>query len=247
MTDDARPWMIPSPRHRSELQSFSPYHFPKSFASRSTSLCPSIRTYCPWGIGRPSVALIVVASVIVIRALSRVEVQHYDRRWPDIYAAESAELLSHGDGMILELEHVGSTAVPGLRAKPIIDMMAAVSDLAAGHVLARLLGGRGYRLIETGMKNRLFLRRRSDLDGQVFHLHIVEQTTWADRKERLMRDYLIHHPAATKVYGDLKVRLAAQYAEDSLAYTKAKTAFIQHIVDEARAEHGLSRIDVWNE
>jgi GrpB-like predicted nucleotidyltransferase (UPF0157 family) len=120
-------------------------------------------------------------------------------------------------------------------------------DLAAGHVLARLLGGRGYRLIETGMKNRLFLRRRSDLDGQVFHLHIVEQTTWADRKERLMRDYLIHHPAATKVYGDLKVRLAAQYAEDSLAYTKAKTAFIQHIVDEARAEHGLSRIDVWNE
>jgi GrpB-like predicted nucleotidyltransferase (UPF0157 family) len=64
--------------------------------------------------------------------------------------------------MTLELEHVGSTAVPGLRAKPIIDMMAAVSDLAAGQVLALLLGRRGYRLIETGMKNRLFLRRRSD-------------------------------------------------------------------------------------
>ena len=96
-------------------------------------------------------------------ALPRVEVVPYDPRWPHAYAAECAELISIGGSAIVELEHIGSTSVPGLAAKPIIDMMAAVTDLEIGHLLAARLEGRGYRLIETGMRNRLFLRLRSRL------------------------------------------------------------------------------------
>jgi GrpB-like predicted nucleotidyltransferase (UPF0157 family) len=75
----------------------------------------------------------------------------------------------------------------------------------------------------------------------------VEHATWDDRKERLMRDYLRAHPDAAQVYGALKDALAATLPHESPAYTKAKTAFIQDIIDQARAGRGVPRIDGWNE
>jgi len=178
-------------------------------------------------------------------ALTRVEVVLYDAVWPERYAAERAQLVRAAGDLILELEHIGSTAVPGLRSKPIIDMMAAVRDLRQGQDLAQLLRGLGYELIETGMRNRLFLRRRSQSQEQAYQLHIVELGGWEQRKERLMRDYLLAHPEAAAAYGELKKRLAEEHAEDSLAYTRAKTDFIQDLIDKARAELGLPSINVW--
>ena len=148
-----------------------------------------------------------------IEALTRVEVVPYDQSWPLAYARERADVLELGGAAILDLEHIGSTAVPGLWAKPIIDMMAAVTDLNEERVLASRLAGRGYQLIETGMRNRLFLRRRTEDDGQVYQLHIVEWSTWDERKERLMRDYLLAHPEVVTAYSDLKLALADQHSE----------------------------------
>jgi GrpB-like predicted nucleotidyltransferase (UPF0157 family) len=178
-------------------------------------------------------------------ALSQVEIVPYDPNWPDIYAAERAELVKLAGAALLELEHIGSTAIPGLPAKPIVDMMAAASDLAEAQRLAPIFGARGYQVIETGMQHRLLLRRREQGNGQVFHLHIVERSAWDDRKERLMRDYLLAHPEARTAYGALKAKLAADHAGASLAYTVAKTPFIQNLIDNARAELGLPPIDVW--
>ena len=129
-------------------------------------------------------------------ALSRVGVVPYDSAWSERYAAERAHLVSAAGDLILELEHIGSTAVPGLRSKPIIDMMAAVRVLRQGQDLAQLLSVLGYELIATGMRNRLFLRLRSESQEQAYQLHIVELSTWEQRKERLMRDYLLAHPEA---------------------------------------------------
>jgi GrpB-like predicted nucleotidyltransferase (UPF0157 family) len=70
---------------------------------------------------------------------------------------------------------------------------------------------------------------------------------WPERNERLLRDYLRAHPPAAQAYGELKQQLALTYAHDSLAYTKAKTAFIQSIMDQARDQLGLPRVDVWEE
>jgi GrpB-like predicted nucleotidyltransferase (UPF0157 family) len=89
------------------------------------------------------------------------------------------------------------------------------------------------------------MRRRSKEDAQTYHLHIVEQSTWTMRHERLMRDYLLAHPEAASAYGDLKKRLAKDFAEDSRAYTRAKTGFIQDLMDKARAGIGLPSVDVW--
>src|SRR5260370_26226537 len=167
-------------------------------------------------------------------ALSRGEVVTYDSGWPERYVAERAHLGRAAGDLILELEHIGSTAVPGLRSKPIIDMMAAVRDLRQGQDLAQLLSVLGYELIETGMRNRLFLRRRSESQKQAYQLHIVELSTWEQRKERLMRDYLFAHPEAAAAYGELKKGLAEEHTENSLEYTRAKTAVIQDLINKAR-------------
>lgn len=173
-----------------------------------------------------------------------VEVVAYDPRWPRLYAAERARIVAGCPGAFAAFEHIGSTAVPGLRAKPVIDMMAAVPDLSETD-LVEALNGLEYAVFETDMKNRLFLRRYTP-NGR-FHLHIVEQRTWDERKERHMRDYLLEHPDAAQAYGELKDGLARLHAEDLLAYTEAKTAFIQDVTDRVQDARGLPRFGVWED
>lgn len=172
-----------------------------------------------------------------------IEVVPYNPAWPEIYAAERARILSATPEFI-EFEHIGSTAVPGLRAKPIIDMMASVERLEGNEGLISCLNELGYIVFETGMPNRLFFRKYP-AGEQKYHLHIVEQSSWETRKERLMRDYLCEHPDEAAAYGALKEGLVDEYRNDSDGYTKAKTAFIQGVMDRARAQLGLPSEDVW--
>jgi GrpB-like predicted nucleotidyltransferase (UPF0157 family) len=175
-----------------------------------------------------------------------VEVVAYDPNWPSLYAAERTRIVADCPTYFVAFEHIGSTAVPGLRSKPIIDMMAAVQKLGESTSLVQILDDLGYEVFETGMRERLFLRRYTPEQGR-FHLHIVEQRTWDERKERHMRDYLLAHPDAVRAYGELKDDLARLHAEDSLAYTKAKTAFIQSVIDQVQDARGLPRFDVWED
>jgi GrpB-like predicted nucleotidyltransferase (UPF0157 family) len=174
-----------------------------------------------------------------------VEIVDYDPRWPEAYREEHDRLQKATGNIFEKFEHIGSTAVPGLAAKPIIDMMAAVAELAAANDLLPVLGDLGYQVIETGMRNRLFLRKYGEVTR--YHLHIVETATWDDRKERHLRDYLIANPGEAEAYRALKTRLAGEFRDDSLAYTKAKTGFIQRATDAIRDAKGLPRIDVWED
>ena len=180
-------------------------------------------------------------------AIERVEIVDYDPLWPSHFAMERDILANNITPPFIDHEHIGSTSVPNQRAKPIIDMMASVGTLSDADTIVPQLARLGYVLIETGMKNRLFLRKPASKSHPSFQLHIVAKSTWEDRKERLMRDYLREHPDAVAAYGQLKERLAAEFSEDSLAYTRAKTAFIQGLVDRACDARGLPRIDVWTD
>ena len=103
-----------------------------------------------------------------------IQVVAYDPTWPQIYLAQRALVEAAAGQRCLAFEHVGSTAVPGLDAKPIIDMMAAVACLSEGVALAAKLTPLGYRLIETGMPNRIFLRKYNPAPAYRCHLHVVE-------------------------------------------------------------------------
>jgi GrpB-like predicted nucleotidyltransferase (UPF0157 family) len=173
-----------------------------------------------------------------------VQVVAYNPEWPKRFEAEQKVLLTHST--FIALEHIGSTAIPNQRAKPIIDMMASMPSLYDIDSLLEFLSQHGYKLFEMGMKNRLFFRK-PDQSLQVFHLHIVEESSWSERKERHMRDYLLQHPEAVTAYGELKDKLAITYADDSLGYTEAKTAFIQGISDKIQDARGLPRFKVWED
>jgi GrpB-like predicted nucleotidyltransferase (UPF0157 family) len=172
-----------------------------------------------------------------------IEVAEYDETWPVRAAAAGAELTALG--LFAAVEHIGSTSVPGLAAKPVIDLMAAAADLDAVAAREDALAGLGYHRFETGMPGRLFYYR--DKDGQRdCQLHVVPSGTWDTRNERLLRDHLRDHPGDARRYAELKQRLAAEHT-DGTAYTKAKTELIQELTDRARADRGLPPVPVWEE
>ena len=176
----------------------------------------------------------------------KVEVVAYDPNWATRYQEESELLLNATGESFVEMEHIGSTAIPNQRAKPVIDMMVAVQSLDELEGFLPALNNLGYKLIETDMPERHFLRKQGE-NGPAFHLHIVECSTWDERNERLLRDYLLEHPGAVEAYSALKDELALAHADDSLEYTKAKTAFIQGVMDRARDDLGLPRVNVWDD
>ncbi|GAA2328888.1 GrpB family protein [Dactylosporangium salmoneum] len=173
-----------------------------------------------------------------------IEVLEYDPAWAALAAREIDEVRAALAGRIADVEHVGSTAVPGLAAKPVIDLMAAADDLDAVARDEDVLGSMGYRRIETGMTGRLFYRREGA--PVAYHLHVVAAPTWATRNERLLRDHLLATPADRDAYGRLKRELAGATG-DGLEYTRGKTGLIQRMVDEARAARGLPLVDVWED
>jgi GrpB-like predicted nucleotidyltransferase (UPF0157 family) len=169
-----------------------------------------------------------------------IEIVDYDPTWPA--RAEAAVDDLRATGLFTTIEHVGSTAVPGLVAKPVIDLMAAADDLDT--VLAResALADLGYVRETTGMTGRLFYVRGE----RTHHLHVVPAETWDTRNERLLRDHLLAHPDAAAEYAALKRDLAATES-DALVYTIGKTALVQRLIDRERAARGLPASPVWED
>ncbi|UQU63716.1 GrpB family protein [Couchioplanes caeruleus] len=162
-----------------------------------------------------------------------------DDRWSELGRQACVTLAP----LFTAVEHVGSTAVPGLAAKPVIDLMAALDELA--EVNDPALQSLGYRLQPTDMPERLFYRRE-DYDSTAYHLHVVTAESWPTRNERLLRDHLLAYPEARDRYGALKRELMDRYGPGD-AYTRGKTRLIQELTDAARAERGLPPVPVWEE
>ena len=171
----------------------------------------------------------------------------YNPIWAQRYLEEKQRLTDALGKFLVEIEHIGSTAIPNQKAKPIIDIMLAIQKLEDFPSLLPNLEKLGYQLQDVGMKDRHFLQYYDQTIKQHFHLHIVTMKHWSTRKERLMRDYLLEHPQAVQAYGCLKEQLAQKYPNDSLKYTQAKTQFIQALLDKAYSKLGLDPIDVWND
>ncbi|APR05005.1 GrpB family protein [Thauera chlorobenzoica] len=178
----------------------------------------------------------------VARALhERIEIQPYDPGWPAAFAAEAARLRALlAPGLIGRIEHFGSTAVPGLAAKPIVDMLMEVRSLedVAVHI-APALQGEGYeyfwRAREPGLPGIAYawFIRRDARGRRTHHIHclVADAPEW---ERLLLRDYLRAHPEVARAYGELKQRIAREHPDDRLAYARAKTDFIERVMRAAR-------------
>lgn len=167
-----------------------------------------------------------------------VVITQYDPEWVNLFSKEKQLIEQLFKNESLQIEHVGSTAVPGLAAKPIVDIMIGVKDIKAGKTLVKPLQDVGYHYVpelEKDMPERLFLFRGSSA-GHSHHIHITEPTSdfWIDHI--LFRDYLCQYPEVAQAYGNLKIKLAQQHRTDRVAYGHAKTDFIEDVLTKARAE-----------
>jgi GrpB-like predicted nucleotidyltransferase (UPF0157 family) len=158
----------------------------------------------------------------------------YDPEWPRIYDEESTLIRDTVGGVIRSLEHVGSTSVPGLWAKPIIDIIAGVDGPADAERCRELLQPIGYDDASTGDNPDWYYCLGKGPHSPGFHLHLVKEGSRFHEKHILFRDWLRSHPADAEAYTELKIRLAEKYRNDRVAYTDGKTEFINGIVERAK-------------
>jgi GrpB-like predicted nucleotidyltransferase (UPF0157 family) len=156
-----------------------------------------------------------------------VEVVDYDPAWPARYEAERERLAPLLPGA--EIHHVGSTAVPGLAAKPVVDLMALVEDVDAP--VAELVERGGYeypREFNAALSRRRWLCRPSAA-YRTHHVHLVEERAELDR-HLLFRDRLRADPELAAEYARLKRELAVRFPAGREAYSDAKSAFVERVL-----------------
>lgn len=163
-------------------------------------------------------------------------IENYNAAWSKEYEQEKKKLLKVLDGMITDIEHIGSTSVKGLGAKPILDIMVGVDDLEEVNQLIIPLEKMGYEyVIRKEFPNRRFFRKGAWRAG-THHLHFYKYKSEEWNNQILFRDYLKEHSFVREQYHQLKKKLAEEYKFDRPAYTKAKETFIQDIIKKAKEE-----------
>ena len=160
--------------------------------------------------------------------MPRVIVVDYEPSWPAVFAQISGPILDAVSDIAIAIEHVGSTAVRGLAAKPVIDIDVVVPRGRVADAIARLetLGyeHRG----DLGVPQREAFRRPPGLPRH--HLYLCPEGSLALANHLAVRDYLRAHPVEARAYGELKKRLAGEFAHDIDGYIAGKTDFLLAIL-----------------
>jgi GrpB-like predicted nucleotidyltransferase (UPF0157 family) len=163
-----------------------------------------------------------------------VRVVAYDPSWPARFEAERRVLAAAiGDWAVAGIHHVGSTAVPGLAAKPVIDILVGVRDLASSRGCFEPLATIGY-LYAPYRAGEMHWFCKPTPTRRTHHLHLVPHASRRFRDELAFRDYLRSHPDVAAEYAALKGRVASRFEHDREAYTDAKATFIREVLDRAK-------------
>ena len=162
----------------------------------------------------------------------KVSLSPYQNAWSKLFKEEKKRLEEVIGNDVLDIQHIGSTAVPGLSAKPILDIGVAVKSFEAAFALVSSIEELGYTYRgENGIPRRHYFVKGSP-DKRTHHLHMFEKTNEEWTTHLLFRDYLRAHPEVAAAYQQLKEDLAAKHPNDRKAYTDGKHEFIQAVLRE---------------
>lgn len=161
----------------------------------------------------------------------KIVIVEYDPRWPVLYEEERVRVAAVLGDVVERIDHIGSTSVPGLAAKPIIDILVTVARLGPPDAYIEQLGSLGYTFFPVlGNAARHAFGKGSP---HTHHIHVVQHGGEEHVRPLAFRDYLRAHPEVARQYDGLKRALADRFHNDRRAYSEAKTDFIRSI--EARA------------
>lgn len=157
----------------------------------------------------------------------RVLVVDYNPEWPSMFQAEAHKIARILGDNLITIHHIGSTSVPGLRAKPIIDMMPVVKDITLVDQCNPQMAALGYEAMgEFGLPGRRYFRKGGH--ERTHHVHCYSQSSSEEIERHLaFRDYLRTHPNVARSYGELKANLARKHPDDANAYMDGKDAFVK--------------------
>lgn len=162
-----------------------------------------------------------------------IKVVDYDENWKKDYKKEEHDIKAILQDELINSFHIGSTSVPGLKAKPIIDIMLVVRDIHTLDLFSKQFEQLGYEVMgEFGIVGRRYFRKGGDNRTHQIHAFQFDNITEIER-HLVFRDYLREHPEICKQYGDLKSELAEQYPNDIEGYGDGKDSFVKEVEKEA--------------
>ncbi|MEM1290556.1 MAG: GrpB family protein [Cyanobacteria bacterium P01_H01_bin.162] len=166
--------------------------------------------------------------------MRKVEVVSPDPAWPAAFARAAQEIAVALDNNVVAMHHIGSTAIPDIYAKPIIDLLIEVAELERVDAHQAAMTALGYQAMgEYGIPGRRYFRRDNAAGVRTHHVHAFAADTDQVRRHLAFRDYLVAHPAAAQEYSELKRRLAQAHPTDIEQYMDGKHDFIQAIDQQA--------------
>ena len=171
--------------------------------------------------------------------LEPVEIAPYDESWPRLYAAWRERLTRALGATAKRIEHMGSTAVRGLAAKPTIDVQISVDDLEDESRYVPQIEGLGVQLRNRDLEHRFF-RPLAGMPRDV-HIHVCLVGSEWERRHLVFRDYLRASAQARDVYTKAKQAAAARWRDDRIAYTNAKDDAIRELMAAAERNAPISR------
>ncbi|MFF2458860.1 GrpB family protein [Peribacillus simplex] len=167
-----------------------------------------------------------------------VKIEEYNPDWVSEFQLEKARIMEVLKNDSLCVEHIGSTSIKGLGAKPNLDIMACVHHLAEADMFIEPLKSIGYEFVlHKEFPERLFFRKGQWRAG-THHLHIYKYGSEQWKNQLSFRDYLRSYPDIRSQYQELKLSLVQKHPADIVGYTKAKAPFILSVIELANAEIG---------
>lgn len=173
--------------------------------------------------------------------IMKIKVVNYNPNWNIEYKKEAQLIKAFLQEELVNSFHIGSTSVPGLKAKPIIDILLVVKDVIELDTYANQFESLGYEVMgEFGIKGRRYYRKGAE--NRTHHIHAFQYDDIKEIERHLaFRDYLRQHPDLCKEYGDLKDQLAKKYLTDIDGYSNGKDNFVKQIEKEALKWHWIIR------
>lgn len=162
--------------------------------------------------------------------MKKVDVVPHDPRWRDSFEAEAKHIAAALGENVVAIHHIGSTSIPDIHAKPIVDVLVEVRDVAELDGRSAAMESLGYQVMgEYGIPGRRYFRK-DDRDGvRTHHVHAFAAGSAEATRHLAFRDYLIAHPADARRYGELKRQLAKEHPQSMDAYMDGKDGFIKEM------------------
>ena len=166
--------------------------------------------------------------------MTSIQVVPYDPHWPHLFESASAEVATAMADCLVAIHHIGSTSIPGMSAKRVIDILAVVREITAVDSRAPAMEAIGYEAMgEFGIPGRRYFRRDGAAGRRTHQVHAFAVDSPHVERHLAFRDFLRVHPKFARQYAELKLALAAAHPHDMNAYMDGKDGFIKDV--EARA------------